>query len=165
MPAKGDAHAVGDQEFDGLVDAEAHISTPRSGSSISKDSTMHGKVDERSRLLPAPEHGIIIEMPSERPRRMSHQTVILLLTLIILLAACGDQLMDSPQTRIIESIICYRYYEQQDSSKIHVGAGPGAVGGVAEILCKVDAVQEDLAMLRGYARLWVGDFVAIKNIC
>ena len=162
----GPMDAICDDEFDDLADAKDTMLTPDNGhENSSKGSTTRDRADEQSPLLPTPEHGIIIELATERARRMSHRPVILILTLIVFLSACGDQLMDSPQTRIIESVICYRYYEQHDLSKIHVGAGPGAVGGVAEILCKVDAVQEDLAMLRGYARLWVGAFVAIKNIC
>ena len=148
----GYANAINGDEFNGLADVEDNLSIPTSGAgSISKSSTMHGDANERSPLLATPEYGTIIKLLSEQPRRMSHQTIILLLTLIVFLAACGDQLMDSPQTRIIESVICYRYYEQHDPRKLQVGAGPGAVGGVAEIFCKVDAVQEDLAMLRGYA--------------
>ena len=67
--------------------------------------------------------------------------------------------MDSPQTRIIESVICYRYYEKVDPSKLLVGregVGPGAIGGVAEMDCKADTVQSELAMLRGWQMLFDG---------
>ena len=73
--------------------------------------------------------------------------------MVVLLFSCGIQLRGNPQTRIIESIICYRYYERTDPSKIQLGredVGPGAIGGVAEMWCKVDAVQSELAAVGGW---------------
>lgn len=78
---------------------------------------------------------------------------------MVLLVSFGDQLRESPETRIFESVICYRYYEQFDPSKIKLGrdeVGPGAIGGVDESLCKVDAVQDDLAQLNGYQNFFNG---------
>jgi len=79
--------------------------------------------------------------------------------LSVLLFCMGDQLMDGPQTRIFEAVICYRYYEEIDPTKLLVGreaVGPGAIGGVAEMFCKVDAIQSDLAALRGWQQLFDG---------
>jgi len=85
--------------------------------------------------------------------RHSWQYIVLLLILILVFAQCGDRLTNSPLARIKEAVICYDYYEKTDPSKLLVGRdiiGPGAVGGVAEKLCKVDAVQSKLASLNGY---------------
>lgn len=85
--------------------------------------------------------------------RQSWQYIVFLLISILVLAQCGDRLTNSPIARIKEAVICYNYYEQTDPSKLLVGRGaigPGAVGGVAEKLCKVDEVQSDLASLNGY---------------
>lgn len=72
---------------------------------------------------------------------------------------CLDQILESPETRIIESVICYRYYEESDPSKINLGrdaVGPGAIGGVDEHWCKAPAIQHSLAELNGYRLLLEG---------
>lgn len=73
--------------------------------------------------------------------------------LVVLLISLGDQWIESPQNRIQEAVICYRYFEQVDPSKILLSrraVGPGAIGGVDEHWCKADQVQADLASLRGW---------------
>lgn len=95
-------------------------------------------------------------------RRESWQTsenITLLVMLIVLLLSLGDQLMENPQIRIMEAVVCYRYYEGADPSKLLLGrdaVGPGAIGGVEEMLCKTDDVQSELAMLRGWQQLFDG---------
>ena len=67
--------------------------------------------------------------------------------------------MEPPETRIFESVICYRYYEQADPSRIRLGrelVGPGAIGGVDEMWCKADAVQDELAALNGFQSFFDG---------
>ncbi|KAK5175378.1 uncharacterized protein LTR77_000517 [Saxophila tyrrhenica] len=81
------------------------------------------------------------------------QTITHIFMLVILLNSLGDSLLQSPQTRILESVECYLYYEQSDPSKLlldrsHVG--PGAIGGVDEMFCKVGEVQSRLVTLRGW---------------
>ena len=54
----------------------------------------------------------------------------------------------APQLRLFESIICLDYYAKND---------PGVVDGngdIPEKYCKVDAVQEELAMLNGFQTLF-----------
>lgn len=82
---------------------------------------------------------------------------LLILTFVILLVSLGDDLLDSPMTRITEAVICYRHYEKIDPGKLLIGrdeVGPGAIGGVDELHCKADAVQSELALLRGWQSLF-----------
>lgn len=79
--------------------------------------------------------------------------MLLLICLALVLVQCGDQLAQSPNSRIAEAIFCYRHYEITDPTKLlldRATVGPGAIGGVAEILCKGEAVQSQLSSLRGY---------------
>ncbi|KAI0194212.1 MFS general substrate transporter [Astrocystis sublimbata] len=87
------------------------------------------------------------------PATQTAHAIIFKICLIVAVAATADSLIESPQLRIFESIICYRYYEAADPSKLLLGRhelGPGALGGVAEKWCKVNSVQTDVALLRGY---------------
>ncbi|KAK0386787.1 hypothetical protein NLU13_6623 [Sarocladium strictum] len=84
------------------------------------------------------------------------EKAIILLKIVILLLALGDDMLDSPMARITEAVICYRHYEMTDPSKLRMGRddiGPGAIGGVEELHCKVNAVQAKLASLRGWQSL------------
>lgn len=79
--------------------------------------------------------------------------MLFLICLILVLVQCGDQLAQSPNSRIAEAIFCYDHYENTDPTKLsqdRATVGHGAIGGVAEILCKVEAVQSQLSSLRGY---------------
>jgi len=83
--------------------------------------------------------------------------ILLILIFVVLFVALGEGLLESPMTRITEAVICYRHYEDADSSKLLIGRdgiGPGAIGGVDELYCKVDAVQSELALLRGWQSLF-----------
>jgi len=82
-----------------------------------------------------------------------YKRVLLLLCITLVLVQCGDQLAQAPNARIAEAIICYNHYETKDPTRLLQGRtsiGPGAIGGVAETLCKVEAVQSKLSSLRGY---------------
>ncbi|KAF2173301.1 hypothetical protein M409DRAFT_49763 [Zasmidium cellare ATCC 36951] len=96
--------------------------------------------------------------PRRRTLRSPHSIMAVVL-LAVFLTCCGDQFVDSPETRIFESVICYRYYEKVDPSKIKLGrdvVGPGAIGGVDEMWCKADAVQDQLAVVNGYQSFFDG---------
>ncbi|OQO08409.1 hypothetical protein B0A48_06279 [Cryoendolithus antarcticus] len=85
-------------------------------------------------------------------RNHAAHKIVFLLVAILVLATSGDQISEAPLTRIYESIICYRYYETADPSKIRLGrdtVGPGAIGGVDELYCKVNGVQSQLSTIRG----------------
>ncbi|RMY76651.1 hypothetical protein D0862_13709 [Hortaea werneckii] len=122
-----------------------------------KSSLKHHHPTEATPLL-STENGTIEDIHSTHlPRRW--QTLAYLLMLVIFLAGAGDSIVESPTTRIFESVICYRYFESADPSKIQLGraaVGPGAIGGVEERYCKADSVQQQLASLAGYQTLFEG---------
>lgn len=91
--------------------------------------------------------------------RRTPERITLVVLIIVLLVSLGGQLQDSPQTRITEAIICYRYWERVDPSKLLMGrneVGPGAVGGVEERWCKADEIQSELARLNGWQAVFDG---------
>jgi hypothetical protein len=59
----------------------------------------------------------------------------------------GGFMISAPQVRLLESVVCLRYYESHDPSLI-VG------GNVPEMYCKVDDVQEEIALLNGWQMLF-----------
>ncbi|KAF7597002.1 hypothetical protein BBP40_011368 [Aspergillus hancockii] len=65
-----------------------------------------------------------------------------------------DQTSRFSQTRFYESIVCYRYYERHDPSRI------GPRGDVPEKWCKVALVKGEVAFARGYEAL----FTSIPSI-
>ncbi|KAI5250085.1 MFS general substrate transporter [Aureobasidium subglaciale] len=84
--------------------------------------------------------------------QMRPRNILIVMTVLILIVQCGDQISEAPLTRIFESIYCYQYWEQEDPSKILIprsAIGPGALGGVEERWCKVAEVQGKVAMLKG----------------
>lgn len=66
----------------------------------------------------------------------------------------GAYLSEPPKTRVFEANICQHYYEENDPSKI------GPDGRVPENLCKIDEVQQKLAMIFG----WQDTFDAIPGM-
>ncbi|KAF2202985.1 MFS general substrate transporter [Delitschia confertaspora ATCC 74209] len=80
--------------------------------------------------------------------------VVILGTFLITIIDVGSFLADPPKTRIFEANLCLRYYSKHDPSKINND------GTVDEALCKINAVQEKLAMIIG----WSGLFDAIPGI-
>ncbi len=78
--------------------------------------------------------------PLSRYRFKVHRprTIVFLLSLIILIESTGANLMVVPTTRILEDVICHRYYDVQDLDN-----------SIDERLCKTDAIQSKLAYLNG----------------
>lgn len=103
------------------------------------------------------EQGVRSNVPVEKERDKEANRVIIILMLVVAIGAVAEEMIQSPMTRILEAVICYRHYEEADPSKILIGRkeiGPGAIGGVDEIYCKVNAVQSEMAMLRGWIHLF-----------
>ena len=79
--------------------------------------------------------------------------------MVVLLVSLGDQLMETPNTRLLEAVLCYRHWETLDPSKLlhpRAAVGPGAWNGVREMHCKADAVQSALADLKGWQQTFNG---------
>lgn len=120
----------------------------------------HAEPTESSPFLPtrpplARNHSVLNSIPQVH----TPAAIISLIMLAVVLASCGDQLEDSPQTRIYESVVCYFHFENNDPSKLSLSrnqVGPGALGGVQEMWCKADAIQSELAELRGYQKFFDG---------
>ncbi|KAH7409861.1 hypothetical protein DE146DRAFT_604896 [Phaeosphaeria sp. MPI-PUGE-AT-0046c] len=82
---------------------------------------------------------------------------VLLVVLALFLVAVidvGAFLAEPPKTRVYEANICLSYYREHDTSAI------GPDGAIPEKLCKIDAVQQKLAMIFG----WQETFDAIPAV-
>lgn len=115
--------------------------------------------DRSPLLLHTRAHDDALEERSKHKPWQTPENITILVMLVVLLLSLGDQWMENPQQRILEAVICYRYYEKEDPSKLLVGrgaVGPGAIGGVEEMFCKADDVQSELAMLRGWQQTFDG---------
>ncbi|OJZ91606.1 hypothetical protein ASPFODRAFT_27487 [Aspergillus luchuensis CBS 106.47] len=99
--------------------------------------------------------------PSDAEKEHLRKTRLrLMLTLfaMILAVEVGICMSNGPVTRIYESIACREYYTQYDPTQI------GADGEVQEELCKVKAVQQDLAAVKGYMEFFDGILSAVLAI-
>jgi len=113
---------------------------------------LHPTANEETPLLSETSLPTKPSPPDSKPSR-PYRNIILLLCSVLILTQCGEELSESPQSRISEAIICYRHYETADPSKLladRSSVSPGAIGGVAEELCKIEAVQNQLSSLRGF---------------
>lgn len=80
--------------------------------------------------------------------------MVILAFALVAIIDMGAFLGEAPRTRVFEANICLGYYRESDPSVI------GKDGTVAEKLCKVDAVQQNMAMIFG----WQEMFDAIPSI-
>jgi hypothetical protein len=80
--------------------------------------------------------------------------MVVLAFALVAIIDMGAFLAEAPRTRVYESNICLGYYRETDPSVI------GKDGLIAEKLCKVDAVQQKMAMIFG----WQEMFDAIPSI-
>jgi MFS family permease len=80
--------------------------------------------------------------------------MVVLAFALVAIIDIGAFLGEAPRTRVFEANICLGYYQETDSSVI------GEDGTISEKLCKVDAVQQKMAMIFG----WQEMFDAIPSI-
>ncbi|KAI5202050.1 MFS general substrate transporter [Aureobasidium subglaciale] len=125
------------------------------------ETEQHEQLDASSKLPDVSETEITPLLRKDSPEnspykhgahQMRPRNIMIIMTVLILIAQCGDQISEAPLTRIFESIYCYQYWEQEDPTKILIprsAIGPGALGGVEERWCKVAEVQGKVAMLKG----------------
>lgn len=99
--------------------------------------------DEGSEHLPFLDSSHSAETTTSFPRgRFQLYTLGIIIVLVFLFNFSGS-LTGASTLRIYESIICHSYYKNTDPSRIGDG------GLVDEQHCKVDPVQEELAVLTG----------------
>ncbi|KAF2439771.1 hypothetical protein P171DRAFT_476218 [Karstenula rhodostoma CBS 690.94] len=80
--------------------------------------------------------------------------LVFLAFVFVTIVDVGAFLAEPPKTRVFEANLCLRYYKDNDPSKI------GDDGYVPEALCKIDEVQQKLAMIFG----WQDTFDAIPGL-
>lgn len=93
----------------------------------------------------------------DQPTRKQTKPWVVMVILAFALVAIIDMgafLGEAPRTRVFEANICLGYYRETDPSVI------GKDGTIAEKLCKVDTVQQKMAMIFG----WQEMFDAIPSI-
>ena len=143
-----------------MAHARPNSTSKNSIQDMAKSSPSLDEPTERSPFLsPSNERGSAFDQPQQMQPQKEAERILLLTMIVVLLVSLGDQWMYTPQTRILESVICYRHYEKVDPDKLLLGrqrVGPGAIGGVPELLCKADAVQSELAMLKGWQQFFNG---------
>jgi len=102
----------------------------------------HDITRETSPLLPSPPR---VEPQRHRGRGV-YRRVYLLLVVVAGLDSCM-YMINLPLTRVYESIACYHYYSANEPSRY---PNPGSI---PEALCKVEPVQHELALVRGFELL------------
>ena len=72
------------------------------------------------------------------------------ITLIVILLAfeIGGQMIPGPMVRLIETIACDNYWRRHDPARLP------ASGHLPEHLCKISAVQTEVATVKGYSDLF-----------
>ncbi|MCJ1309861.1 hypothetical protein MMC25_003522 [Agyrium rufum] len=114
----------------------------RSSSAFSQHST-----SERSPLLSFPNPATVNDAAStpKRPTASSlHNRVVIILVLLVIAIDLPAYFQSVPRVRLLEGIYCKNYYLEHDPSVI----GPG--GMVPEAYCKLNSIQKELALLRGW---------------
>lgn len=107
-------------------------------------------VDEQSSLLPHPSnaqrpgHQRTSSLISHIPTVHSKRSVLYTLWVIIVIVAFGDFVIVVPQTRIIENILCHKYYDSLVGPE-HLGLNEN----IDEDLCKGDIIQKELSYIIG----------------
>ena len=118
--------------------------------------THRASIEEGARLLSPTETTASLELaPPPPPKKRKPWVLLVVLCLfLITIVDMGAFLAEPPKTRIFEAKICLAYYSEHDASAI------GADGKVPEALCKIDSVQQTLAMIFG----WQDMFDALPGI-
>jgi hypothetical protein len=99
--------------------------------------------------------GSAFSVPIPPPEKKKPWVLLVILCLfLIAVIDVGAFLGEPPRTRVYEANICLSYYREHDTSVI------GADGTIPEKLCKIDQVQQTLAMIFG----WQDTFDAIPAV-
>ncbi|KAF1968015.1 MFS transporter-like protein [Bimuria novae-zelandiae CBS 107.79] len=93
-------------------------------------------------------------LPVQHTKKKPWVLLTAMVFVLITIVDAGAFLAEPPKTRVFEANLCLRYYEENDPSKIDKN------GSVPEALCKIDEVQQKLAMIFG----WQDTFDAIPGL-
>jgi hypothetical protein len=77
------------------------------------------------------------------PKAWSPNSIIAILCVVIFIGSAADGFQNMSSTRIFEDILCRKYYDQIRSKD----GGGGGDEPIDEAMCKVDAIQSELAYL------------------
>ncbi|KAL1596410.1 hypothetical protein SLS60_009056 [Paraconiothyrium brasiliense] len=117
-----------------------------------------GSLEEGAPLLsamePASREPSPAPLPEHSTKKKPWKVLVFLIFVLITIVDVGAFLAEPPKTRVFEANICARWYEENDPSKL------GKDGAVPEALCKIDEVQQKLAMIFG----WQDTFDAIPGL-
>lgn len=122
------------------------VQTPSARTSIDAREPLYSS-SESSESLP-------LRSPTKIPQKKPWVLFCVLGLLLIAIVDVGAFLAEPPRTRIFEANICLSYYRQHDPSVI------GTDGTIPEKDCKIDAVQQKMAMIFG----WQDTFDALPGI-
>jgi len=120
-------------------------------------STARASYEEEPLLSPTESNASISQLPQLPPKKKPWFLLCSLIFILIAVIDIGAFLAEPPKTRLFEANLCLHYYETNDPSKInHSAEGEW----VPESLCKVNEVQQKMAMIFG----WQEMFDAIPGI-
>lgn len=91
---------------------------------------------------------------AEKKKKKPWVLFVVLVFALVSIIDVGAFLADPPKTRVFEANICLGYYLEHDASVI------GKDGSIPEKLCKLDEIQQKLAMIFG----WQDTFDAIPGV-
>lgn len=95
-----------------------------------------------------------LNQPSTSKNTQPWAIMVILAFALVAIIDMGAFLAEAPRTRVYEANVCLGYYQETNPSVIDVD------GAIPEKLCKVDAVQQKMAMIFG----WQEMFDAIPSI-
>lgn len=111
-----------------------------------------GSVEEDAPFLSSIDSEALPSTPT--PKKKPWVLLVALVFALVAIIDVGAFLAEPPRTRVYESNLCLIYYREHDPSVI------GDDGNIPEKLCKVDEVQQKMAMIFG----WQDMFDAIPGI-
>jgi MFS family permease len=112
-----------------------------------------GSVEEGASLL-SPSDSTFALPPAPATKKKPWVLLVVLAVGLIAIVDVGAFLADPPRIRMFEANLCLSYYRQHDASAI------GPDGTIPEQLCKIDPVQQKLAMIFG----WQDTFDALPGM-
>jgi hypothetical protein len=86
------------------------------------------------------------ERPTSSTLQSPNYLDVLVLAFVVLVADTAAFMSIAPLTRLLESAICQDYYKTHETYKHNLAEVP-------EYMCKINPIQSELAMLKGWSSL------------